>query len=636
MKNYKKLAFLFLLSAIPSFAQINKPLAGLNIMLDPGHGGRDSGAVGPMGLKESDTNLRVAQYLRMLLEHDGAKVTMTRNKKDSSLSLSNRVAKSNEAMPDLFISIHHNASLHPRSTNQSEIYYDAKDHGLSRHIGESLNKELGEKQFAGNSKIIPAGFYVLRNNNAPSVLTEGSYISIPESERNLRSGKGLTKEAEILWKSIRKAYANGALKIDLYNGKDNNLNLNTPYFNCIFTSNKPIKEVNARISEANSNVGIRSLMPYPITYTLYNEEPLKSGNYELIFSAVSYDGMPSARKKVKLNVELPIANASLESVAPIIPLGFKGKFPVNVKIFDSLGNLNTRVMPITVKYNQERTCELTTTANGFATGYLELDGNETGTISLEAYAEGNKIAESKIPVGTPAERFVLGKLTGYNNMPLSKAVIKHNGETIAQTGFDGSFYFAYPKTTNEYEIEVVPAYGHKAFTETIKTEGEPVILPILTAEAIAPSLLNKKIGIMAPNSMNETARSIIKPLIQAGAKPIRLRMPNDMSHPEYQAVLEANLIKDLGLIVSLKAENSKNIQIRHYHSSKNGKKLADAVKANFAKRYPKANIVSCPGSDYELGHTGSTALVISIPSKPTDSTREEIANEITQALKSDK
>ena len=102
MKNYKKLALLFLLSTFPAFAQGNKPLDGLNIMLDPGHGGADSGAVGHLGLKESETNLRVARYLKMLLEHDGANVTLTRAK-DKALSLSKRVELSNEAMPDLFI-----------------------------------------------------------------------------------------------------------------------------------------------------------------------------------------------------------------------------------------------------------------------------------------------------------------------------------------------------------------------------------------------------------------------------------------------------------------------------------------------------------------------------------------------------
>ena len=116
MKNYKKLALLLLLSSFPAFAHGNKPLDGLNIMLDPGHGGADSGAVGRLGLKESDTNLRVARYLRMLLEHDGANVSLTREKQEDFKSLAQRVEMSNKSNPDLFISIHHNASLNPNPT----------------------------------------------------------------------------------------------------------------------------------------------------------------------------------------------------------------------------------------------------------------------------------------------------------------------------------------------------------------------------------------------------------------------------------------------------------------------------------------------------------------------------------------
>ncbi|HQB83035.1 MAG TPA: N-acetylmuramoyl-L-alanine amidase, partial [Candidatus Rifleibacterium sp.] len=93
----------FLLIAAAGFAQNLKPLKGISILLDPGHGGADPGAVGPTGLKESDVNLRVARYLRDLLRADGAEVKMTREK-DTALSLGERVAMAEKLKPDLFVS----------------------------------------------------------------------------------------------------------------------------------------------------------------------------------------------------------------------------------------------------------------------------------------------------------------------------------------------------------------------------------------------------------------------------------------------------------------------------------------------------------------------------------------------------
>ena len=155
---------------------------------------------------------------------------------------------------------------------------------------------------------------------------------------------------------------------------------------------------------------------------------------------------------------------------------------------------------------------------------------------------------------------------------------------------------------------------------------------MLEAQAVSPALLNKKIAIMAPNTLDNMASNLIKPLAYAGAKVTRLNMPENMDRPDFQAVLEANLIKNLYLLISMKVENIKDIQIRHYHSSKNGKKLADAVKNTFMQNYPNISVKSCAGSDYELGHTGATTIVIAIPAQPDEHTREALINQVSHAL----
>src|SRR6185436_14242767 len=93
-----------------------KFLNDITIVLDPGHGGDDGGAIdarpthkrGPTGVREADMNLRVGLLLRRLLADAGANVVMTRDG-DNSVSLTQRAEVANKAHADLFISLHHNA-----------------------------------------------------------------------------------------------------------------------------------------------------------------------------------------------------------------------------------------------------------------------------------------------------------------------------------------------------------------------------------------------------------------------------------------------------------------------------------------------------------------------------------------------
>ena len=80
-----------------------KPLSGITIMVDPGHGGSETGAIGPLGLDyaEKDMNLDNSFKLKAELESLGAKVLMTRTT-DIDLSLNDRLAASKNAMPDMF------------------------------------------------------------------------------------------------------------------------------------------------------------------------------------------------------------------------------------------------------------------------------------------------------------------------------------------------------------------------------------------------------------------------------------------------------------------------------------------------------------------------------------------------------
>ena len=195
---------------IPSHAEFppyTRHLKGFKICLDPGHGGQ--GHVpdykrGPTGVREADVNLRVAFYLRELLQQVGATVIMTRVD-DSYVSLPMRSQIANENEADFFISLHHNGIDNPKVNYTSTWYHgDADDSrqslDLARYVQQGVSDalQLPTSPASGlySDKLITAsGFGVLRLTECPAVLCEASFLSNPEEETRLKEEEYLRKEA---------------------------------------------------------------------------------------------------------------------------------------------------------------------------------------------------------------------------------------------------------------------------------------------------------------------------------------------------------------------------------------------------------------------------------------------------------
>jgi N-acetylmuramoyl-L-alanine amidase len=217
------------------------------IVIDAGHGGHDTGTIGPSGLQEKDLVLDVGLRLGQLLqERMGADVVYTRED-DTFVPLETRTAIANQEQADLFISIHANSSS-DASARGVETYYlnfnpsreamavAARENAVSEksvHELSDLVKKiaLGDKveesrEFASDVQealwhglatkrhkirdrgVKQAPFIVLIGANMPSILTEISFVSNPHDERNLEKPKYRQKIAESLYRGIAR-YVNG-------------------------------------------------------------------------------------------------------------------------------------------------------------------------------------------------------------------------------------------------------------------------------------------------------------------------------------------------------------------------------------------------------------------------------------------
>jgi len=198
---------------VDDFAAVDTTaLRGRRIVLDPGHGGFFRGALGQNGLTEAEVNLGVALTLRGLLEARGAIVTMTRTDDrdflvpaDSTLrsDLAERVRIATAANPDLFVSVHHNADARGvHDVNETQTYYKLGDEGPSLDAAQSVHRYLVRNLGIAAQRISPGNYYVLRNSDAPAILTESSYITNPDVESKLALAAKQRLEAEALYLGI--------------------------------------------------------------------------------------------------------------------------------------------------------------------------------------------------------------------------------------------------------------------------------------------------------------------------------------------------------------------------------------------------------------------------------------------------
>lgn len=156
---------------------VNQYLKDKTIVLDPGHGGNDSGAVGVAGTLEKQLTLRTARIVYDKLNASGANVVLTRNS-DSYVSLRSRVSISHYRNADAFISLHYDSVYDRSARGITSYYYKNIDIPLASAIQTEMIKTTGFK----NRQHRLGNFQVIRENKNPSALLELGFVSNPTEE----------------------------------------------------------------------------------------------------------------------------------------------------------------------------------------------------------------------------------------------------------------------------------------------------------------------------------------------------------------------------------------------------------------------------------------------------------------------
>ncbi len=184
-------------------------LKGKVIVVDPGHGGSDAGAIGPNNVLEKNVTLAIARDLRQLLSDGGATVIMTRTSDNDVTDeatldideLQARVDIANQANADLFISIHTD-SFDKHETGTTTYFCPGSSGDLARLVQDSMVSQLNLYDRGAQ----PNDFYVLKNTNMPAILTEAAFISNPKEEKLLANRNFDKKVAIGIYNGIKKYF----------------------------------------------------------------------------------------------------------------------------------------------------------------------------------------------------------------------------------------------------------------------------------------------------------------------------------------------------------------------------------------------------------------------------------------------
>ncbi|MCA0986175.1 N-acetylmuramoyl-L-alanine amidase [Guptibacillus algicola] len=152
---------------------------GKTVILDAGHGGEDSGALG-LFTYEKLVNLRTTKAIAEKLKDAGIRVILTRDE-DRYVSLSERTNLSGLYQADAFVSVHYDSTVDPTVSGITTYYYH-EDH---KSLASSIHNEITQSNSLRDRGTRFGNYYVLRNNSSPSVLLELGYLSNPFEERQI-------------------------------------------------------------------------------------------------------------------------------------------------------------------------------------------------------------------------------------------------------------------------------------------------------------------------------------------------------------------------------------------------------------------------------------------------------------------
>lgn len=185
------------------YARSISNISEATIVIDAGHGGRDSGAVSAdNSIFEKDITLSTAILLRNRLQDAGANVILSRSS-DEFVSLDNRVITAHNYQADLFISLHYDAIEVANSMSGTTTYYYSES---NLELANTVNRYLSQLGPLNNNGVRHGNYYVLRANKQPSILLELGYMNSDIDIQHIDTIAYQSTIVEAVYQALREYY----------------------------------------------------------------------------------------------------------------------------------------------------------------------------------------------------------------------------------------------------------------------------------------------------------------------------------------------------------------------------------------------------------------------------------------------
>lgn len=202
---YKNGTLVFSLKNAPKISKSGtKPLSGLKVLIDAGHGGKDSGAMGPLGnngLYEKNINISIALNTRKYLRALGATVIMTRTN-DSTVSLADRTNLIRKEKPDISVSIHNNSMAETADYNKHKGFLSLYSRDASKTVASFVQDSMITQLSRQNEGYKWQSLSLCIPTQCPAILVECGYMSNPAEYEWLVNYENQVKIANSLGKAI--------------------------------------------------------------------------------------------------------------------------------------------------------------------------------------------------------------------------------------------------------------------------------------------------------------------------------------------------------------------------------------------------------------------------------------------------
>ena len=599
-------------------------LRGKTIVIDPGHGGPERGAIAENGLAEAEVNQGVSLYLWGFLKEAGAQPVLTRSS-DTSLfkgepfvlreELEARAALSNAAKADLFVSIHHNSDGKERGEhNDLIVFYKMSDPGCSRDAAREVCSSIKQRMNAEPASVQPGNYLVLRSTQASAILGEASYMNYKSNSEKLAYHRTLNAEAQGYFLGVLSYFQKGIPAVSFSAPNAATLTDAQPRIAASLWAGAPGAALDRESIKARlDGKAADGLVFDNASFVSYAPKtPLANGAHEFCMDARNTAGNAAQKACLSFTVAVPPARMTIKPVFPVIPADGQTAAPIDITVFDSLGRPVMDGTQIELAATAGKFAAATVeTKKGRARAFLISDKNpQQTTITVKA---GNIKDHCQLSFGAPHEALFTAEIKDAAAKPIEGAALVRADREVSLSDAAGRVF------------DSMGAGGAVGYS--ISRKGyEPFRV---SAALIAGKLVTAGYSLKAIDSgvfFNRTVMLDIAGQSQA-ALPMLHELKNMIEHAGGTALITGETLpapSDQARVMMaseakadlfLSVINNKAPTAEYYYKSTPGEKLADCVcrSLNERKAFSRKTCEPSPGAEYVLTHTPMPALLLRLP-----------------------